>query len=202
MRKLNIFLASVAILALGWIGHSLAAEAHLGLNIGEKAPDFMLENYDGTKVSLHDYAGKIVILEWTNPDCPIFQRVYKAKIMQGVYNDYKDRGIVWLGVNSTNYMKNDDNKKWATAQGVSWDILNDAPGTVGHAYGATNTPHMFIIGKDGNLVYKGAIDNDPDGDRKDGKINYVRQALDEVLASKPVSVPETKAYGCSVKYKD
>jgi peroxiredoxin len=202
MRKIYALLAVTAMLSLAYIGHSLAADAGSGASIGVKAPDFTLQNYDGTSFSLHDYAGKIVVLEWTNPECPIVQRVYRGKTMQTLNTKYKDQGVIWLAINSTNWATPDQNKTWAKDQGVTWPILADNSGNIGHAYGATNTPGMFIVGKDGTLLYKGGIDNDPEGDKTDGKINYVGQALDEILAGKPVSVPETKQYGCAVKYKD
>jgi peroxiredoxin len=169
--------------------------------IGKPAPAFTLQNMDGKNVSLSDESGKIVVLEWTNPDCPIVQRHYHAKTMTTLHDKYKSKNVVWLAINSSNYVTNHIDQKWASEQGITYPILNDAPGDVGRLYGATNTPQMFVIGTDGTLLYKGAIDNDRNGDLETGKINYVDQAVTEILASKPVSVPETKPYGCTVKYK-
>jgi peroxiredoxin len=114
---------------------------------------------------------------------------------------YKADDVQWIAINSSHDDTNAANKTWATAQNIPYPILNDALGTTGNAYGATNTPDMFIINKDGKLVYKGAIDNDPNGDQAN-KINYADRALSEVLAGKPVSIPQTKPYGCSVKYAE
>jgi peroxiredoxin len=170
--------------------------------IGKTAPAFSLTDQDGKTIKLSDYSGKLIVLEWVNPACPIVQRHYAAGTMIGLNNEFKDKGVVWLSINSTDTDDNAADKTWAMAQKVTWPVLSDSSGATGHAYGATNTPGMYVIGTDGNLKYKGAIDNDPQGDRKDGKINYVRQALDETMAGKPVSVPETEQYGCGVKYKD
>ena len=110
------------------------------------------------------------------------------------------KGVVWLAINSTSGKTNDDNKKAGDAWHMDRPILNDASGDIGHEYGATNTPHMFIIDQTGKLVYAGAIDNDPYGDKTSGKINYVDQALTELTNGSQISVPQTKAYGCGVHY--
>ncbi len=173
-----------------------------GVNIGAKAPDFTLQDQNGKPVSLHDFAGKIVVLEWTNPNCPFVQRHYREKTMQTLASQFESKNVDWLAINSTDSATNDSNKQWAEAQNISYPILNDSEGTVGKEYHATNTPDMYIVGTDGTLLYEGAIDNDRSGDKTTGKINYVHQALDEILSGKPVSAPQTKPYGCSVKYKD
>jgi peroxiredoxin len=167
--------------------------------IGQTAPQFTLEDQNGKKVSLSDYAGKIVVLEWTNPDCPVVQRHYKANTMTTLEKKYAKQNIVWLAINSTHDTTNAVDLTWAKEQNITYPVLNDASGEVGHAYGAKSTPDMFIINKDGKLVYSGAIDNDPQGSKTDAT-NYVSKALDEVLADKTVSVPETKSYGCAVHY--
>jgi peroxiredoxin len=178
-----------------------AAGAEVGVAVGKPAPAFSLTDQDGKTVNLSDFAGKIIVLEWVNPACPIVQRHYKAGTMIDLYTQYKDKGIVWLSINSTSTDTNDADKKWATDQKVPWPVLSDASGATGHAYGATNTPGMFVVGADGTVKYKGAIDNDPQGAHAaTDRVNYVKQALDEILAGKPVSAPETKQYGCTVKY--
>lgn len=203
MRKFKWILSLVALASVAICAGTFADDQkETGVAIGSKAPDFTLQDQNGKPVSLHDYAGKIVVLEWTNPGCPFVQRHYAAKTMQNLYSQYQDKGVNWLAINSSNFATNDSNKQWATEQNIPYPILNDASGSTGRAYHATNTPEMFIIGTDGNLLYEGAIDNDPSGDLSSGKINYVHQALDEILAGKSVSDPQTKPYGCSVKYKD
>jgi hypothetical protein len=188
MRKIYALASLLAMVMIALAARSFAEDQNdSGVAIGAKAPDFSLQDQNGKVVSLHDSLGKVVVLEWTNPNCPIVQRHYAAKTMLTLYGQYQDKGVVWLAINSSNF---------------AYPVLNDASGATGHAYHATNTPDMYIVGTDGALLYQGAIDNDPQGDKTGDKINYVHQALDEILSGKPVSVPQTKPYGCSVKYKD
>jgi peroxiredoxin len=170
--------------------------------IGDPAPEFVLPDQNGVNVDLASFANKVVVLEWTNPDCPFVQWHYQHHTMFNLAAQYQVKGVVWLSINSSHDDTNDFNKKWVADQGLFYPVLNDASGAVGHAYGATNTPGMFIIGKNGKLLYRGAIDDDPSQSDRTDKINYVAQALTEVLANKPVTVPETKQYGCSVKYSE
>ncbi|HEY1922615.1 MAG TPA: thioredoxin family protein [Tepidisphaeraceae bacterium] len=202
MRNRIYVAASLLVIAsIALVGRSFAEDQKEAVAaIGAKAPDFTLQDQNGKNVSLHDFAGKIVVLEWTNPECPFVQRQYKEKTMTTLANQYQDKGVIWLAINSSSYATNDTSKQWAAAQGISYPELNDSAGNTGKAYHATNTPDMYVIAADGTLVYSGAIDNDPDGDMSSGKINYVKQALDEILSGKPVSTPQTKPYGCSVKY--
>lgn len=187
-----------SMLALGLVGSLCSAAAE----IGKPAPQFSLQDQNGKTVSLSDYSGKIVVLEWTNPNCPIVGRHYKAKTMVTLAGEFVPKGVVWLAVNSTHTDGDAENLAWVNKNSLSYPVLNDASGTVGKAYGAKTTPNMFIVGKDGTLLYSGGIDNDPDGDKGAATVNYVRQALTEILGGSAVSVPETKPYGCSVKYAD
>jgi peroxiredoxin len=203
MRKLYALAALLAVASIALVARSYAeSQKETGVSIGAKAPDFTLQDQNGKSVSLHDFAGKIVVLEWTNPQCPFVQRHYQAKTMQTLASDFESKNVDWLAINSTSSATNDSNKQWAEAQSISYPILNDSTGTVGKEYHATNTPEMYIIATDGTLLYEGAIDNDRGGDKTTGKVNYVRQALDEIVSGKPVSTPQTKPYGCSVKYHD
>jgi peroxiredoxin len=206
---MNRFLkrATTAVAALALIGSAVATSyVHAGetaatAKIGATAPQFTLEDQNGKKVSLSDFAGKIVVLEWTNPGCPVVQRHYKANTMTTLQKDYAKQNVVWLAINSTHDVTNAVDLTWAKEQGISYPILNDASGATGHAYKATNTPEMYIINKDGKLVYEGGIDNDPQGNLSSTKrINYVSKALDELLAGKAVTTAEAKAYGCGVHY--
>ena len=162
------------------------------------APDFALTDQDGNKVRLADHRGKIVVLEWTNPDCPFVKRHYAAGTMKRLAEKYAPKGVMWLAINTTNYWTVAKNKGWHTMQNLPYPVLDDRAGTVGKLYGARTTPHMFIVHKDGRLVYQGAVDDDPTG--KGAKVNYVEQTLDELLAGKPVTQAEMRPYGCSVKY--
>src|SRR5262245_919372 len=169
--------------------------------VGQAAPEFVVKDQDGREVDLAKLRGKIVVLEWTNPDCPFVQRHYRAKTMTTLADRFKSKDVVWLAVNSTNYMDAAKDRAWRSEQGFSYPILDDSAGTVGGAYGARTTPHMFVIDKAGTVVYQGAIDDDAAGGNEAMARNYVAEALDDVTAGKPVRVMETKPYGCSVKYK-
>jgi peroxiredoxin len=193
--KKKIGFAAIALLGLSALQLLAAAP-----QIGAEAPAFTLQDQTGKSVSLSDYTGKIVVLEWFNENCPFVQRHYKAGDISETANKYAADGVVWLAINSTHDNTNTSNKAADMQWSMNRPILNDASGTVGHAYGATNTPEIFIINKDGKIAYEGAIDNDPQGDKSEGKVNYPAKALDELLAGKTVSEPETKAYGCTVHY--
>jgi peroxiredoxin len=202
----KIYASSLAILGLiglACMTRAWAADATSdGVPVGGKAPDFTLQDQNGKPVSLSTFAGKIIVLEWTNPNCPFVQRVYSQKTMQKLDDEYSAKGVVWLAINSSAGATNADDKDWATAQAIDYPILNDTDTSVAKAYHATNTPDMFIIGTGGTILYEGAIDNNQYGDKTSGVINYVDQALDETLAGKPVSIPQTKAWGCGVHYRD
>lgn len=185
-----------------------AAAPAVAAAVGAPAPDFTLQGDDGKTVHLADLRGKTVVLEWFNPDCPFV----KASHLKGSLRDAAKRrtakGVVWLGINSAAPGKQGNAPERVAAGkrsfGLEHPILADESGQVGHLYGATNTPHIFVIDAKGILVYRGAIDNSPDGEGESpegGKlINYVDAALDDLDASRPVGTKETKAYGCSVKY--
>ena len=176
------------------------------LSAGEKnakAPDFTLKNYDGTEVKLADYKGKIVVLEWFNYECPFSRYNHeKTSVISDLVNKYKDKGVVWLAINSTGHQQTAKNKEYAEKHNISYPVLDDSSGKTGKAYGAKTTPHIFIIDTGGSIVYNGALDNAPLGNPpKDEKlINYVDKALEELTAGKPVTTAATKSYGCSVKY--
>ena len=172
-----------------------------GVSVGDTAPDFTLADTAGNEVSLSDVEGKIIVLEWLNPDCPFVQRHYKAGTMKNLATRYADDGVVWLTINSTHYMDAAANAKFKADNELPSTILVDQSGEVGHLYGAVTTPHMYIIDAGGKLVYIGAIDDDPRGSKGESAVNYVAKALDEVVAGNAVTTAETKPYGCSVKYK-
>jgi len=176
------------------------ALADTELKIGTAAPDFELVDTAGAKHKLSSYLGKIVVLEWTNPGCPFVKRHYRKGTMKDLASTFSAQGVVWLTINSTHYLKDEELKQWSEESKLSYPVLNDADGKVGRAYGAKTTPHMFIVNKDGKVAYSGAIDSDPYGDESDAR-NYVNTALKEILSDKPVTVTETTPYGCSVKYK-
>jgi peroxiredoxin len=170
--------------------------------VGRPAPAFLLKDQDDKPVSLANFKGKIVLLEWTNPACPFVQRHYQAGTFAAIERKYAGRGVIHLAINSTAAgSAAADNRAFAVAQKISYPILDDAAGTVGKTYGAKATPHLVVIDRRGNVAYRGAPDNDPDGDKPAAdRVNHVEQAIDAVLAGKPVETPETKTYGCPIKY--
>jgi peroxiredoxin len=167
--------------------------------IGAPAPQFSLQDQNGKMHALADYSGKLVVLEWFNEECPVVVRHYKADTMNSLASKYAAKDVVWLAINSTNGKTNDSNKAAAAEWKIDRPILNDSTGQVGHLYGAKTTPHMYIINKDGTLAYMGGIDNDDRGNKAD-RVNYVDKALSELLAGNSVSEPQSRPYGCSVKY--
>jgi len=204
MRKL-VLTSIVAALALTISLAYAADEAAKKAAIGQAAPSFSLQDTSGKTVNLSDYSGKIVVLEWVNPECPFVKRHYSLKTMTSLADKNKDKGVVWLGIATGNTANADKLNKFASSENVSYPILLDPEGTVGHAYGAKTTPHMFIIDKEGKLVYAGGIDDQPTDDAKtpvkEGTVNYVDKALTELQNGQPVSTPQAESYGCTVKYK-
>jgi len=169
----------------------------------KKAPQFTLNSFDGKTVSLSDYRGKMVVLEWFNFECPFVRYHYDTvSTMVELANKYKDKNVIWLAINSTSHITPQANNEFAKKHKLPYPILDDRDGKVGRAYGAKTTPHIFIIDVKGNIAYEGAIDNSPMGRVKKGVINYVDKTLTKLIGGKPVSIAESKPYGCSVKYAD
>lgn len=162
--------------------------------LGEAAPDFTLKDVYGKAFKLSDFKGKIVVLEWISKDCPVSRGFHEKKIMQSTYGKYAGKGVIWLAIDTTHYVKPETNRVYAAEKNLAYPILHDPDGKVGRTYGARTTPHMFVIDKAGKLRYDGAID-----DR--GKTNYVAAALDDLLAGRPVAKSRTEPYGCTVKYR-
>jgi len=173
--------------------------------VGEAAPGFKLTGVDGKTYSLDAFKGKTVVLEWVNPGCPFSDRHAREHTMSELAKQHGE--VVWLGINSTNpehgdFLKPAAHQAWMTKNGVNYPVLYDPAGTVGHAYGARTTPHMFIIDKKGKIAYNGAIDNDPRASKaKPERVNYVAGGLDHEKAGKTPDPALTQPYGCSVKYQ-
>jgi peroxiredoxin len=165
-----------------------------------KTLDFELTDHNSGQVKLADYAGKIVVLEWLNYDCPFVKPHYEAGTFANLAKKYADKGVVWLAVNSTEYADIKANKAWAQKYKLPYPILDDRSGKVGRLFGATNTPHIFIIDTAGKIAYEGAIDNAPLGKVEGEYVNYVDKALAELTVDKSVSLTKTRPYGCTVKY--
>ena len=191
---------------------SLVAGAVFALDappVGTAAPDFSLADAKGKTHSLSQYKGKYVVLEWFNPECPFVKKHYGSGNMQKLQEEYTGKGITWLTIDSNapgsegNLTADAASKVmtgWKTRQTA---FLLDPEGKAGRAYGAKNTPNMVVINPEGKIVYEGAIDSKATPNPADipSSTNYIKVALDESLAGKPITTSTTKPYGCSVKYK-
>lgn len=202
-RKIKLLLAAVLVAGLAAI-LTLSGPALAGGTVGEEAPAFSLKDLDGNTHSLADYAGKTVVLEWINPNCPFSDRHAQEETMASLAGKYDE--VVWLGINSTaadhrDFLEPAAHAEWAADNGVGYAILYDQTGATGKAYDAKTTPHMYIVDGDGEISYNGAIDDDPPG-RKDQaqRTNYVDGGLVALAASSDLDPASTKPYGCSVKY--
>jgi peroxiredoxin len=188
---------------------ALSAVAFAAAEIAKPAPDFTLTDTKGVTHRLADFKGKVVVLEWINLGCPYVKAQYSGKNMQNVQKAATAKGVVWLSVCSSasgqqGHMSPADwNTKIAEHGIASTAVLIDESGSVGKAYGAKTTPHMFVVAADGTLAYAGAIDTAISTNTAEiaKAQNYVTAAVDALLAGKPVATSATKPYGCGVKYK-
>lgn len=175
---------------------------------GSAAPDFTVNDTSGKPVKLSDYKGKFVVLEWTNPECPFVQKHYNSSNMQDLQKEWGAKDVVWLTINSTNQRSSEHKTgaqmdAWLKTQGAApKSALIDASSATGRAYAAKTTPQMFVVDPSGKILYNGAIDDKRSANPADVKTakNFVRVALTEATAGKPVTVASTTPYGCSVKY--
>jgi peroxiredoxin len=203
MKKLLIAITAILSFALP----SAFAD---GAKVGETAPQFTLKNAKGTDVSLKNFAGSTVVLEWFNPGCPFVKKFYANGDMQKFQKDAREKGVVWLTINSSAEGKQghvaqedaDDTMRDLNMQ--SNEFLLDPTGAVGKFYGARTTPHMFVIDAKGTLAYAGAIDSTPSTRSSDisSSTNYVLAAIEALAANKPIAESDTEPYGCSVKYAE
>jgi peroxiredoxin len=176
--------------------------------LGAPAPDFSLPDLDGKQVALSSFRGKTVVLEWFNPGCPFVKASHTKGSLVDTAARHAKAGVVWLAINSGAPGKQghgvEANREGQRRFKLEHPVLLDESGRVGRAYAAAHTPHLYVIDEEGVLVYRGAIDNSPDGEGESpsgGKlVNYVDAALSDIAAARPVATPETEAYGCSVKY--
>ena len=200
------------ILAPLMLGLALAAGAAFAAPavVGQAAPTFSATDASGKRVSLADYKGKTVVLEWVNPECPYVRKHYDSANMQATQKAATAKDVVWLSVNST-HPSHADHKTaaemaaWTQAQRAApTATLLDGDGRIGRAYGARTTPHLYVVDAKGTLVYAGGIDDKPSANPADVKSakNLVNAALADILAGKAVAQPTSRAYGCSVKYAD
>lgn len=185
-----------------------AFAAILHADVGAPAPGFTVKSATGKNVSLSDYKGKVVVLEWMDDGCPFVGKHYGTGNMQKLQSEAAAKGVVWLSICSSapgkhGHLTPEEALAYCAKTGsAATAFLLDEDGKVGRLYNAKRTPEMYVINKEGILVYHGAIDDRKTPDPADiaGAKNYVAAAIDEVLAGKPVSTPKTEAYGCSIKY--
>lgn len=188
----------------------IAAPASAAAVVGKPAPNFRLPDVNGKTLSLSDFRGKTVVLEWNNPECPFVKKHYGTGNMQKAQAAAARDGVVWLSINSgapgkQGHMTGAQAKAFlGQAKARPAAYLLDPGGVVGKAYDAKTTPHMYIVNKAGNLVYAGGIDDKPTPRPADvnGARNHVLAALSEIKAGKAVSVATSRPYGCAVKYSD
>lgn len=200
------FIAGLALAGLSLSAGSVLAQG--AAKVGQPAPAFQAVDADGKTRNLSEFAGKTVILEWTNHDCPYVRKHYNSATMQTLQKDMAKEGIVWLSVVSSpvgeqGYVDGAAAKELTTKRAAApAAVLLDPNSKVARAYGATTTPHMYIVDPKGTLAYMGAIDDKPSSNPAslNGAKSYVRQAVAELKAGKPVSEAATKSYGCAVKY--
>ena len=200
MKKIVLFLAVTFLASALAFGEAV---------VGKPAPAFTAKDIDGKTHNLSDYKGKIVVLEEYNLDCPFCANHIKSGAMQELQSYAASKGVVWLLVDSAN-PKSDSYRNPAAAKkefqtqkikAAAW--IDDSSGDIGKAYGLKTTPHMIVIDKTGVVAYNGAIDNNPSTDEDPRKArNYVREAIDQLLAGQKPKVTSTKPYGCGVKYAD
>ena len=206
-EKLTRNLAFFALILAALPG--LPAMASAAPAIGQPAPGFTGTNTAGQPVSLNDYRGSVVVLEWTNNECPFVQRQYQSGNMQSLQKHAADEGVVWLTIISSapgeqGFVDGQQADKLTADRGAApRAVILDPSGDIGHSYAAKTTPHMYVIDRSGTLVYMGAIDDQPriTSTSPAEAHNYVRAALTAVADGKPVTTPVTQAYGCSIKYK-
>jgi len=186
----------------------LALPAHADATLDQPAPAFTGTGADGKPISLQALRGKTVVLEWTNHQCPFVRKHYESGNIPQLQKEATAKGIVWLQVISSapgkeGYVDGPTAIKLNKERGAapSGTVL-DPEGSIGKLYGAKTSPHFFIINSDGVLVYKGGIDSIASSDKEDiaKAENYVRAALADLASARKVAKPNTKPYGCSVKY--
>jgi peroxiredoxin len=203
------FRSTVSLLAL-----TIACAALAGLapaddakaEVGKAAPSFTLKDTAGKEHKLSDFKGKMVVLEWINPDCPVCRDVFSRDVVENTIKEVRkiSPDAVYLMINSTHYMDAAGSAAYMSKHDLDVPALVDQDGTVGKLYGARTTPHVFVIDDKGVLRYQGAIDNDQRGrkaKRGEDVTNYVVNAARQIKAGDTVSPSETQPYGCSVKYK-
>lgn len=211
VSRRTVLIGGAALSAVALAGGAylfVTGDASASVATGAPAPNFSVRDATGATRTLAEFAGRTVVLEWTNSGCPYVRKHYDSRNMQNLQQEATAQGVVWLQVISSargeqGYLDGPGALARVRTDGAHpTATLLDPSGAMGHAYGATNTPHMFIISGEGRVVYQGAIDNHASANPRslEGATNYVRAALADIRAGRSVQTAETRAYGCSVKY--
>ena len=202
MQKKILLVAVLAVVAVAAFRFSSSADDKLpSLVTNAPAPVFVAKDFKGKSFDLAANLGKIIVLEWTNPDCPFVKRVYRDGLMNDLQKRWTEKGVVWKTVNSTYHTTPEQNEKFAEEHALPGAILDDRGGELGRLYGARTTPHIFIINQQGALAYQGALDSDSYGDQGLERVAYVDLALKALSSGSAVQLASAKPYGCSVKYR-
>lgn len=204
-RTLTVLLAGTALAGAASLSF---AQPAAGPRIGEAAPNFTAVDASGKKVSLADYKGKTVVLEWTNDECPFVRKHYGSQNMQALQKKWTAKDVVWLTVISSppgeqGYADATKANQLTVERGAApTAVVLDPSGDVGRTYKAQTTPHMYVVNPNGVLAYMGGIDDKPSNKPEDvkGAKNFVDAALTELADGKPVSVTTARPYGCTVKF--
>lgn len=204
---MKTFFSALALVAALFVA---APAAHAAVESGKPAPDFKFTDIAGKEHSIAGFKGKTVVLEWTNPGCPFVKKFYEADAMQKLQGDATANGVVWITINSSAKGKEGALSKEEAAKYVSDHVVKsttyvvDESGEFGKLYGAKTTPHMFVINKDGVVVYQGAIDSIKSADAADiaKADNYVTAAIEAANKGEMPRVTSAAPYGCNVKYAD
>lgn len=207
--KLYLCILAIAFTAMAAVGSIGMSEAFAKVTTGQEAPAVSFTDTNGVEHSLEKFKGKTVVLEWNNQECPFVKKFYKNGDMQAFQTKAMEKGVVWVSINSSAAGKQghletaEKANKMIAEKGIkSAAYVLDHDGSLGKAFGAKTTPHMFVIDAEGKIAYQGAIDSNASADSDDiaGAQNYVMAAIDNLMAGKAVETAETQPYGCSVKY--
>ncbi len=181
---------------------ALAAGEPVPPRPGDPAPAVRLMDQDDAPFSLADHRGKIVVLEWINPECPFVKRHYRTKTMKSLAEKWAAKGVVWVAIDSTAHTDRASSRAWRAEHSLPYPILDDRSGRIGKAFGAKTTPHMYVLDTQHRVAYAGAIDDDNSRDGAKGAAarNWVDGVLEDLTSGREPTVRETRPYGCSVKY--
>lgn len=206
---LKAFARAASVLSIAVVGIGLARPGQAtGLShveVGAQAPPFTAQGADGKRHSLRDYAGKLVVLEWTSPVCPFTAVKYKSGAMQALQRYASSRQIVWLSIDTAapdkaGYLTPAQARaRVAEMHATVTGFLFDVDGKIARSYGAKTTPSFFVVNRDGKLAYEGAMDDQVFADDSAGR-EYVKSALDDLVAGRRVQKAETQPQGCAIEY--